>query len=124
MIEFLFDSARSVADLLFADRLRRYPRIRWVLTHGGGVLPLLADRMNLFGLMEGRMLDAAAQLADCWCDTAGTTDPPDRPRLVYGSDHCFTPAFAVRAQAAALTDWRDRLAAGTRALFREDDPCH
>jgi 6-methylsalicylate decarboxylase len=126
MVEFLFDSARSVADLLFADRLRRYPRIRWVLSHGGGVLPLLTHRMDLFGLMEGTVLDSAGQLAGCWVDTAGISDPesvPDRARLVYGSDFCFTPAFAVRAQAHALTDWRGRFAAGASALFREDATC-
>ncbi|WP_425826952.1 amidohydrolase family protein [Streptomyces fractus] len=39
MLEFLFDSARTAADLSFAGVLTRYPGIRWVFTHGGGPAP-------------------------------------------------------------------------------------
>lgn len=35
MLEFLFDTARTAGDLLLRGVLTRYPRIRWVLTHGG-----------------------------------------------------------------------------------------
>lgn len=45
MVEFIFETARTVTDLLLTDTFLRYPDIRWVISHGGGALPLLADRM-------------------------------------------------------------------------------
>jgi predicted TIM-barrel fold metal-dependent hydrolase len=48
MLEFLFDTTRTVSDLVFTGRLERYPDIPWIFTHGGGTLPLLTDRMELF----------------------------------------------------------------------------
>lgn len=132
MVEFLFDSARAAVDLVFADRIRRHPGIRWVFTHGGGVVPLLTDRVDTFGLIGGSELDTAGQLSECWFDCAGTPLPSQLPaladavgtaHLLYGSDHCFTPLPAVAAQVASLdtpagTDgtWRDLVVAGGHAL--------
>ncbi|MBN9735031.1 MULTISPECIES: amidohydrolase family protein [unclassified Pseudonocardia] len=141
MIEFLFDAARSAVDLVLADRIGRHPRIRWVLTHGGGVLPLLTARVNLFSLFDPQAprQDVATALAGCWFDCAGTPLPVQLPaiaatvggaRLVYGSDHCFTPAPAVEAQIASLAapgptgTWRDHLATNTRALLHDDERNH
>ncbi|KAK4691544.1 6-methylsalicylate decarboxylase, partial [Lecanoromycetidae sp. Uapishka_2] len=43
--EFFFDSARSILDLLNSSTVARFPRIRWIVSHCGGVLPSLLDRM-------------------------------------------------------------------------------
>jgi predicted TIM-barrel fold metal-dependent hydrolase len=58
MLEFIFDTTRTVSDLVFNGRLQRYPNIPWIFTHGGGALPLLAQRMELF--RTGLGLDTAA----------------------------------------------------------------
>ena len=47
MMEFLFDTTRAVTDLLFSGVFARHRQIRWVFTHGGGALPLLADRLRV-----------------------------------------------------------------------------
>lgn len=129
MIEFLFDSARAVVDLVLADRIRRHPNIRWLITHGGGVLPLLTDRVDEFALLSGagRRLELAEELRACWFDSAGTPLPHQLPvlagmvgteHLVFGSDFCFTPAPAVARQVASLGAWRDVLADGGQRLVR------
>jgi len=41
MLEFVFDTTRTVSDLVFAGVFTRYPGIQWVFTHSGGTLPLL-----------------------------------------------------------------------------------
>lgn len=114
MLEFIFDSARAASDLLFTGVLTRYPHITWVFTHGGGALPLLADRMELFRsafLGGGEGPGVLEQLGELWFDLAGTPFPRQVPallgiagpdRLVYGSDYCWTPAAAVAAQVASL----------------------
>ncbi|MCQ4121033.1 amidohydrolase family protein [Rhodococcus tibetensis] len=112
MMEFLFDTARTVVDLLMLGTIDRYPNIRWVLTHGGGVLPLLSDRVDFFrsqvGIKAPTMSDI---LQSMWFDLAGTPAPRQLPalvsavgteHLVYGSDFCFTPLDAVRQQIQSL----------------------
>jgi predicted TIM-barrel fold metal-dependent hydrolase len=123
MLEFIFDTARTVGDLVFAGVLTRYPGIQWIITHGGGALPLMADRMELFrGLFLGDPTDPTGptgstgptvqeQAGALWYDMAGTPFPNQVPALVaafgservlYGSDYCWTPAPGVTAQVADL----------------------
>lgn len=141
MLEFLFDTARTASDLLLRGVLTRYPRIRWVLTHGGGALPLLADRMDMFSAVVGGGTKdaptAVEQLGRLWYDMAGTPFPRQVPaldaafgtdRLLYGSDYCWTPAAGARAQVTSVdsavqpsaTDtWRDLTTRNARQLFAE-----
>jgi predicted TIM-barrel fold metal-dependent hydrolase len=115
LMEFLFDTARTASDLVFARVLLRFPNIRWVLTHTAGVLPLLVDRMDLFRsmLVPGHADDPSAreQLSRVWFDIAGTPFPRAVPafdaafgtdRLVYGSDYCWTPLEGAIAQVRAV----------------------
>jgi predicted TIM-barrel fold metal-dependent hydrolase len=115
MLEFIFDTTRAVSNLVFTGTLIRYPDIEWVFTHGGGTLPLLAERMELFRtdfLGNDDALSAVPrQLTRLWFDIAGTPFPHQVPaavaafgaaRLLYGSDYCWTPAHGVDAQLAFI----------------------
>ncbi|NEB77603.1 amidohydrolase family protein [Streptomyces sp. SID14478] len=129
MMEFLFDSARAASDLVLNGVLERRPNIRWIFTHGGGVLPLLTDRIQLFATALAKAhADTAPvrdQLARMWFDLAGTPFPRQVPALVdlvgdqhllYGSDYCWTPADMAIEQAASI-DSADQPEADTwRAL--------
>lgn len=139
MLEFLFDTARTASDLLLRGVFTRHPRIRWVLTHGGGALPLLADRIDLFGSVFGDgsedVPSAVEQLGRLWYDMAGTPFPRQIPaldaafgteRLLYGSDYCWTPAAGALAQVASVDSaaqpstadtWRDLTTRNARRLF-------
>ncbi|MFJ9082454.1 amidohydrolase family protein [Streptomyces sp. NPDC102384] len=139
MLEFLFDTARTAGDLLLRGVLTRYPRIRWVLTHGGGALPLLADRIDLFSTVFGGSDKVAPsaldQLGRLWYDMAGTPFPRQIPaldaafgteRLLYGSDYCWTPAAGALAQVqsvdsaaqpSATDTWRDLTTRNAHRLF-------
>ena len=46
LVGFLFDTTLAAAHLVFAGVLERWPRIRWVLSHLGGALPYLAERLD------------------------------------------------------------------------------
>lgn len=138
MLEFLFDSARTVSDLLFTGVFARHRRIRWIFTHGAGALPLLADRLEMFRsvLGSGDPSDSTvhALLRELWFDMAGTPFPHQIPayarvfapeRLLYGSDYCWTPAPLVAAQIAAIDSapqpdsdtWRNLTTRNARLLF-------
>ncbi|MFE9687225.1 amidohydrolase family protein [Streptomyces sp. NPDC006285] len=142
LMEFLFDSARCASDLILNGVLTRYPGIRWIFSHAGGVLPLLADRMQLFadlfsydaspdGASPGWVRDRLARL---WFDIAGTPFPRHVPtlvdvvgsgRLLYGSDYCWTPPSAVAAQIASIDEavqppddtWRELTARNAHRLL-------
>lgn len=46
LVGFLCDTTLAAAHLVFAGVPERYPRIRWVLTHLGGAIPYLAERLD------------------------------------------------------------------------------
>jgi predicted TIM-barrel fold metal-dependent hydrolase len=136
MIEFLFDTARTVVDLILLGVVDRFPNIRWVFTHGGGVLPLLADRVDFFRTQVGLGTPTTPDvLQRLWFDLAGTPVPRQLPallssvgpdRLVYGSDYCFTPIAAVQEQLRSLDagaanggleNWRAATSGNARRLL-------
>ncbi|MET9431622.1 amidohydrolase family protein [Streptomyces sp. NPDC003036] len=139
MIEFVFDTARTVTDLLMAGALEKYPDLRIIVPHCGGALPVLADRINGFMKMfmpaDGRAPDAVAQLRRLYYDLAGPALPRQLPallgladpdRLLYGSDHVWTPAAGVEAHVAGLdaapapvdgSTWRSLTTANARRLL-------
>lgn len=105
------------------------PDIEWVFTHGGGALPLLADRMELFRTVFTGEDDPDGavphQLRRLWFDIAGTPFPHQVPaavaafgtgRLLYGSDYCWTPAHGVDAQLASIDQARQPANDTWRAL--------
>ncbi|MEV4141037.1 amidohydrolase family protein [Dactylosporangium sp. NPDC049742] len=119
MLEFIFDSARAAADLVLSGTVHRHRNIRWVFSHSGGALPVLAERLELFrGLLPEQVPGPAVdeQLAGFWYDIAGTPFPHAAPalarafgddRVLYGSDYCWTPAAGALAQARTVDPaWR------------------
>jgi 6-methylsalicylate decarboxylase len=114
MIEYIFDSARTVSDLVFSGTLTRYPDIQWIFTHGGGALPLLADRMDLSRFLFQSDVSGPSvqdQIRCLWFDMAGSPFPNQIPALVkafgdeqllFGSDHCWAPAAFVVRQVASM----------------------
>jgi aminocarboxymuconate-semialdehyde decarboxylase len=46
LVGFLFDTTLAAAHLVFSGVAERFPRIRWVLSHLGGAIPYLAERLD------------------------------------------------------------------------------
>jgi aminocarboxymuconate-semialdehyde decarboxylase len=46
LVGFLMDTTLAAAKLVFAGVPERFPRIRWVLSHLGGAIPYLAERLD------------------------------------------------------------------------------
>lgn len=127
MIEFMFETTRTMTDLIFAGVVARYPHIRFLVPHCGAALPLLAARIEQFRSLwpapDGGPpgpLTTETQLRHFWFDLAGYPMPTQArvlrevvgsERILYGSNFCWTPEFAVGKQIAALdadpdVDWR------------------
>ncbi|MCK9920627.1 amidohydrolase family protein [Frankia sp. AgPm24] len=114
--DFLADTTRAAVQLVVRGDLDRYPRIQWILAHGGGYLPFQAARLNL-GQAFGYGVDPGvlrAALHRFHVDTAAPMSPYSTPSLLaaigaehilYGSDYNAVPADTVlAAQGALLAD--------------------
>jgi 6-methylsalicylate decarboxylase len=49
MIEFPFDTTRTIASLVYSGTTTRFPDIRFIFSHAGGTLPMLAARIEESG---------------------------------------------------------------------------
>ncbi len=83
LVGFLFDTTLAASKLVFSGVVDRYPDIRWVLTHMGGAIPYLAERLD-------RGYRAFAE-----CRAHITRPPSEYLREFYFDTVNFTPA-AVR----------------------------
>ena len=101
-VELPFDTARSVANLWFSGALERWSRIRFIFSHGGGALPMVADRIDKFGRPgkePGSLLhDAATQFDKLYFDTANAANPvalaglrgfANPRRILFGTDYPY-----------------------------------
>jgi predicted TIM-barrel fold metal-dependent hydrolase len=137
MLEFMFETTRTVTDLIFAGVQERFPNIRFVIPHCGATLSVVVDRIELFrswlaGSQDRQQstLTTRQQLQRFWYDLAGTPFPAPAKALVdvvgsdqllYGSDYCWTPAMGAAHQVALLdqepTDWRALTTANAQRLL-------
>jgi aminocarboxymuconate-semialdehyde decarboxylase len=46
LVGFLFDTTLAASKLVFSGVVARHPNIKWVLTHMGGAIPYLAERLD------------------------------------------------------------------------------
>ena len=107
MLEFPFDTARAVTNLIFSGTLERYPDISIIIPHNGGTIPILAGRITTVG---GRLRlgapgtkDAMTYLRRLYYDTAiqsnhslsSLVQLADVGHIVYGSDWPWYPESGV-----------------------------
>ena len=114
MMEYLFDTTRAVVNLVFSGTIDRFPRIRFILPHAGGLVPYFAWRLSVSPMIDARLPQLAreavyAARAHFWYDNAlspgaqtfGALDHVARAdRIVFGTDFPFANPRVV-AQAVA-----------------------
>jgi predicted TIM-barrel fold metal-dependent hydrolase len=104
MIEFMFDTTRAVANLLWTGALERYSNIRWIVAHAGATVPYLSWRLSLMdflpGFKERAPNGALSYLKNLYYDTALSPSPTalaallqlvDPSHILFGSDFPFAP---------------------------------
>lgn len=109
-LEFMFESTRSVTDMVAAGVLERYPNLRVIVPHAGAALPVLMDRIELMTPLfrtgrDGQTPSIRQAMKTLHFDIAGSPVPTlleallkvaDPEKIHYGSDYPFTPAMACR----------------------------
>lgn len=80
LIEFPVDTGRTIASLLWSGTLSANPKIRFIFSHGGGILPMVAERVAAMGFVRRDLLAKVpegpmAALSKLYVDTASVTTP-------------------------------------------------
>src|SRR5262245_15660109 len=75
VVEYVFDTTRAIVNLIFTGTLKRCPDIRFIVAHGGGTVPFLAQRISM---LEGHrrapeVADVLPQLRALYYEIASTT---------------------------------------------------
>jgi 6-methylsalicylate decarboxylase len=102
MIEYPFDSTRAIVSLLCSGTFSRCPEIAWIFSHGGGALPMVADRIVRQTarppFAERIPRGGAYELGRLHFDVAAATSPPalaallkfaKRENILLGTDFPF-----------------------------------
>jgi len=109
IMEYLFDTTRAAVNLIFSGALERFPRIRFILPHAGGLVPYFAWRLSVSPLIDSRLPQLSREqvyggLRHFWYDNAlapgeqtfGALDHVAAPeRVVFGSDYPFANARVI-----------------------------
>lgn len=105
VIEVPHDTTRAVASLLLSGSFARYRDIKWLFSHAGGTVPMLAGRMKYFfdfrkDLAQFAPNGVEAEFQRLHYDTANATHPSSMAALLklipdtqvtYGSDYPYVP---------------------------------
>src|SRR5207302_6375133 len=103
VLEVPHDTTRTVTSLLLSSSFARYRDIRWLFSHAGGTVPMLAGRINAFyGARPNRAEFAPegieGELRRHYYDTANATSAPSVAALLklvppaqvtFGSDYPY-----------------------------------
>lgn len=105
VIEVPHDTTRAITSLLLSGAFMRNRDIKWLFSHAGGTVPMLAGRMAYFfnNRPDAKTIAPdgfAAEFRRLYYDTANATDPSPMAALlklvpptqvVYGSDYPYVP---------------------------------
>ena len=116
MLEFMFETTRTVTNMILSGVTVRYPNIRIIVPHAGAALPVLASRIALVSALfvngsNHAAPDVRVELRKLYYDLAGVPLPElleallsvaDPQHIFYGSDWPATPLDTCKMLAAEL----------------------
>ena len=126
-VDFLLDTSRAAYLLVRNGICRKYPNIRFILSHAGGFVPYASHRMvvSIMGETGRSPSDSLDDFAGFYFDTALSSSAAALPSLLafakpghitFGSDWPFAPVAAGKLFAAGLETYPG-LDPGTRAAI-------
>ena len=132
-VEFVADTTRAVANLVFSGTLERHPGITFVLAHAGGFVPYIAARLQrAWEGMPAAQERAPAGVVDylrrLYYDTAVSASPYALPsvlalagpgHLCFGTDFPFVPEQVVTETIDGLASCAGLSGADRAAVDRE-----
>jgi predicted TIM-barrel fold metal-dependent hydrolase len=132
LMEFIFDTTRTVIDLMLNGTMSKYPDMKIIIPHAGAVLPTIVDRiapvMGVFVKSSAADKDVYKTFSKFYFDTAGICLPRQLPALLelvdsshvfYGSDYPYTPENVIHNLGMMLSTTPSLTAAQRQDIFRD-----
>ncbi|WP_108297521.1 amidohydrolase family protein [Mycobacteroides abscessus] len=129
--DFLLDTTRAAYLLVRNGIRRKYPNIRFILSHAGGFVPYASHRMAvaIMGELGRSPADSLDDFASFYFDTALSSSAAALPTLLafakpghitFGSDWPFAPVAAGRYFAAGLESYPALNTSARNAIGRDN----
>ena len=131
VVEYVFDTTRAIVNLIYSGTFKRCPNIRFIVAHGGGAVPFLAQRI---AMMEGHrgakgVSDVIPALRRLYYEIASTTSAfalrslqelADATHILWGSDLPFVYGNRLKEE---VDHWEkyDGFDAASRAAVEEEN---
>lgn len=116
VLEFPFDTTRTAVSLILAGAMIRWPDIKFILSHAGGALPFLSQRVlgavMMNPALHEKIGDPMSAIKRFWFDTALSMSKPqiaallavaDPKKITFGTDFPMAPAIATRMSSVGLS---------------------
>jgi predicted TIM-barrel fold metal-dependent hydrolase len=115
LIEYGTATTRTIAGLVFGGATRRFPRIKWIFSHGGGTMPYLIERF-----LGGARAELAPGVVIRGQDSRALEQPPGTALAELRKLHYDTAQIAnpVALQALKSVVGASQVLYGTDAWFR------
>jgi predicted TIM-barrel fold metal-dependent hydrolase len=104
LVDFPLETTKAALDLVINGHMRRYPKVKIILSHGGGTLPYLISRTaSTLGCMRPEAFDTDQMIEDAkkfYFDVAVTgheiplsllQDFAQPDHILFGSDYPYAP---------------------------------
>ncbi|KAK6428535.1 hypothetical protein LTR95_015319 [Oleoguttula sp. CCFEE 5521] len=112
IVEFYFETARTIVDLTISQTILNYTKLNFVIPHVGGAFPAVEDRfIKSYPAVEVRAKEVYR--TRFWWDSAGPTYFAQvkgllaygvpTGQLLFGTDYPYAPLFAYGPSIAAIT---------------------
>ncbi|KAJ3074312.1 GTPase-activating protein [Podochytrium sp. JEL0797] len=115
-MDYTQETTRMAADLVTSGTTAKFPEISFILSHGGGTVPYLAQRICGTGLVPSlktplNYMQMMKEFRKFYYDVALSTSPAqlkallevaDPGRILFGSDVFYAPIFSSQAAADGL----------------------
>lgn len=116
LVEFVFDTTRAVANLIYSGTLERYPNFPMIVAHAGGTVPYLAGRLAIAAdlipqLQEKAPQGAMAYLKRLYYDTAISATAyalrslqalVEPSQILFGTDYPYLPEHLIAGEVQGL----------------------
>lgn len=119
LIDYPFETTKVATNLIFNGVMEKLPGIKWLLSHAGGTLPMLAHRISIFDtrtkFKDNYPKGALHHIREFYFDTAlsGANAPldalmafADPDRVLFGTDYPYIAADVAISETEGFATYK------------------